>query len=30
MLTVFMTGCTAAANWQSLGLYHSFVKYVTA
>ena len=27
MLTVFMTGCSAAADWQSLGLYYSFIRY---
>ncbi|KAK9918893.1 hypothetical protein WJX75_007917 [Coccomyxa subellipsoidea] len=26
MLTVFMTGCSAAADWQSLGLYYSFIR----
>ncbi len=26
MLTVFMTGCSTAADWQSLGLYYSFIR----
>ncbi|KAK9908125.1 hypothetical protein WJX75_002968 [Coccomyxa subellipsoidea] len=26
MLTVVMTGCDAAASWQSLGLYYSFLR----
>ena len=27
MLTAFMTACTPAADWQSLGLYYSFLRY---
>ena len=26
MLTVTMTGCSKAADWQALGLYHSFLR----
>ena len=26
MLTVTMTGCSRAADWQALGLYHSFLR----
>ena len=26
MLTVTMTGCNKAADWQALGLYHSFMR----
>lgn len=28
MLTVFMTACSAAADWQSLGLYYTFLRYI--
>ena len=27
MLTVTMTGCSTAADWQAMGLYHSFLRY---
>lgn len=26
MLTATMTGCSRAADWQALGLYHSFLR----
>lgn len=26
MVTVVMTGCDSAADWQSIGLYYSFVR----
>lgn len=29
MLTVVMTGCDAAASWQSLGLYYSFLRSIS-
>ena len=28
MLTVTMTGCSKAANWQAMGLYYSFLRCV--
>ncbi len=26
MVTVTMTGCSKAADWQAMGLYHSFLR----
>ena len=30
MLTITMTSCTPAAEWQSLGLYYSFLRWASA